>query len=421
MSVNTLSAMDCNASVKAADGCIYFLNPWVDTTTTGKSAYTLASSVDLVKFNPATLAITRINVDVSVVSNTTIRAFSLSLSPDGNSIHIFWSGLVTTNNRKFNYKKYNVVAGTMGSLVSVVADLSAGSWYVFSSITNSNGDIYCAAIVNGNADYVYVYKSTNDGTSFSLDNTITITGSNCDLAQLSLNKAGNVVLAYITATNAIYTVENNSGVWGTAIAVGAVASVSSMKMVSTSDTDYIFFRDTTTNIYAYYLSNGVWTLITTIASVQTWPITAIATKNNTVVLLYTVGTTFTSMEFSGSNYSSAITMTASLSPSDLAVCPAPTEDDIYVWVRPNANPSLWKPYKISIVTMTGTYPLEIKCFDANGSALVYESLDTVASPDFKPFEGTPPMRGMIKSGYVEISASGKLHMNNIETIIKPIY
>jgi hypothetical protein len=68
----------------------------------------------------------------------------------------------------------------------------------------------------------------------------------------------------------------------------------------------------------------------------------------------------------------------------------------------------------------GDTSLWVKCVDENGSATVFES-GAVTSPDFKPFEGTPPMRGLIKQGYVEVEAYGALHMNDIETIIKPIY
>jgi hypothetical protein len=70
---------------------------------------------------------------------------------------------------------------------------------------------------------------------------------------------------------------------------------------------------------------------------------------------------------------------------------------------------------------TATYPLIIKCIGDGTTDTHYNSNIVIQKAQVVPFDGTAPNQGMIKSGYVEVETYGDLHMNDIETIIKPIY
>ena len=228
-----------------------------------------------------------------------------------------------------------------------------------------------------------IYKSTDAGATFTLDKSVAIShsSSNADLLQMGVNKDGNVVVAYNnTAALPIYTMECIAGLWGTAISANGIGAIA-MKMVSTPDTDYMFCTVSTT-CYAYYLTNGVWTLITSFA-VGGWVINAFATQNNTVLLFYVSGTTFTTMEFNGTSYLTAKALTSSLSAYGIAVTPGCT-DYIYLWVWPNAVPSLWKPYKVTLGTLQTVYPLEISIKKNGNKTIRYESNNIIANPVILP-------------------------------------
>ena len=410
----TTEDIDTGVSVVASDGCVYFLTPYVDTTTIGKEAYTKATSLVLVKLDPGTSKLTRTNIDVTVVSDTNLRAYSLCLSSDKKTIHIFWMGLKTTYSQIFRYNTYRVDTATLGTATSGgVADLSDTTGGGMSALCDIDG-VY-VALVDCRYDEAHVgrakiYKTTNYATFTLVYTSPSIATLNDGYVHLIINKDGNVVLAYATVGGGpvIYTVEQMGGQWKTPKEIAG--NFGGLRLASTSNTDYLF-KENASILTVFYLLNGTWTVLTTLSSGAGVTITAFTTKNDTVMLIYqdkNSATTVTYTEFVGVDYTTEKSLITSLTCSGFGI--ASTKDDTaYLWVFNN----YWKPCKISVGAMIGTQPLQIKTITKNGRETIYTDATVITDTEIFPSSGNPGNPGTIDKAQIEISSYGKTIVDNL--------
>jgi len=396
---------DSNFAVVGSDGCIYFLTPYVPATRSN------ACYIRLVKFNPITSEYTNLDVDAVYVNDINITPFSIAISEDKKTLYLFWGGIVGSYPQKINLKLYDIPTVTLGSVITIATITGSNAIKKMSALVYNN-ELYCAATRDNTADQILVYKTTNlqptVAGDFTLDKTITTSGAGgaqiSTPLKLSINTDGDLVLTYVEGISLtpIYEYRKSGGVWATAISTSATA-VDSLEICSVGGYDYMFSRASTT-ISVYYKNNGIWTLLTTILSAQAYPMGVVATKNGSALLLYYTGTGISQMEFVGSSFSSAGSITASTAPASFVFAQDRASSVIYGFLFL----TYYRPYKIIPGEISATCPLQISVTTDRGTTLVYEHTTPITKITYIP-ERNQDLR-LVQGGYLQakLTAYGQL-------------
>jgi len=393
--------------VIGSDGCHYFVVPYTKAYGPSNRAY-----LKLVKYDPGDGSISNIAVDTSSNGDGDIDAYCVAINPAKTVIYIYWSGLTSAASKRACYNTYTIATSILGTAGTFATALSSTEYTCFCTCVDSDGTIYLAAKEGAASNGLKVYKSTN-GTTYTTDTTI-VTTTASSACKIIINQALGISLVY--DNSGLYVKEKTGGYWGPAKLI--LATKTYYDIVAAPDDDYIIFAVSAV-MSAYKRNNGNWDLVkSSIVTATASPFSTTVTPSGTILLVYAGSSNVSMVEGSGSTWSAASILSATETPSILSLSRSDISN-ISLWAK-WGNVS-WQTYKITPLLPNATYPLAIRTVDDNGQAIVYQSSESIITPDYKPFEGTPPARGLIKSGQVEIEAYGSIQLSNIETIIKPIY
>ncbi|MDQ7798527.1 MAG: hypothetical protein RDU76_06250 [Candidatus Edwardsbacteria bacterium] len=414
-----------NSSVVAGDGNEYFLVAWKDTTTTGKSDYDKNTSVDLIKLNRSTGAIERIAVDRSVNGNYDINGTNILLSADGNTLYLLWTGLTAAWNNRIVYNTFNVNSQKLGTEQNIIILPTPTQARWISSVIK-DGIIYLVYV-----DYVgytaYIYKSSKDHATWTLDKSVTAYRTDispCYLygPRLFINNAGNPVFTVVEQTNKISIWECVGGIWSSypnvCTVAGSVYTNNSYAYLKHSGSEYLFVLFSAT-VYCYRNIYGTWTLDSTVSASAASSNNSIAAFSayNTIIVVFSNGsgaTVYFKRIDGATSWGSSTNIKTSYQSLYLCGNSYLTDNYLIIWAKKTTS-DYWRVLRFTLTPTASNdeSALVISLITASGTKNAYSGTESLED-EYRPKSGRPPRIGTVNTIRPKIRTTSPVEIAEME-------